>query len=284
MNENMQVLPPDANRNRAVAHSPGISGVNVGELIAQAIANGTGVEVMKELRAMAMEDQKIRAEAAFDAALSEFQAECPVIGKNKAVTDNSGGHLYSYAPFEEIVSMVKPLLQKHGFNYTLDTDVESKDGWVIAKCLVTHNMGAKRESVAKFPLGGGTRAMSTTQVFAAALSFASRRVFCNAFGIITGNEDKDGAGPKAKFQAPDGKPQPPAQTYDDDANKRMLVDMTRSVHGLPRGYKLDEVSKQKLTQYLVDEALIADTQTVSDLHGASLAGLIEKLKTKQRGR
>jgi hypothetical protein len=34
--------------------------------------------------------------------------------------------------------------------------------------------------------------MSTTQIYGAAMTFASRRVFCNAFGIVTAGEDLDG--------------------------------------------------------------------------------------------
>jgi hypothetical protein len=143
-----------------------------------------------------------KAEEAFDAALSSFQAEVPIIHKGKSVPDASGKVAYAYAPLEDIIQQVKPLLQKHGFNYTLDTDVESKDGWVIAKCTVTHRLGAKRTSTAKFPLGTGTRIMSTTQVYAAALTFASRRVFCNAFGLVTGGEDLNGQTDKPKPSGP----------------------------------------------------------------------------------
>src|SRR5262249_52436437 len=45
---------------------------------------------------------------------------------------------------------------------------------------------------ARHEVGCGWRAiMSQTQVVAAALTFAKRYAFCNAFGILTGNEDTD---------------------------------------------------------------------------------------------
>lgn len=264
--------------------------VDVNALLEKAVDAKSAVEIIERLQAMRREMRAEQAEEAFDRALTAFQAECPIIIKGKSVTDTGGKRLYDYAPLEQIVSAVRPLLQKHGFNYVLDTDVESKDGWVIAKCTVTHELGAKRSSVAKFPLGAGTRAMSTTQIFAAALTFASRRVFCNAFGIITGGEDQDGVGERPKFDPGDGLKKSPtaepahavAPPPDDDALKRKLVDMTRSVHLVVRGYKLDDDARRLLTQHLIDEAYISDTQTVSDLAGDQLAGVVAKMQAKQR--
>lgn len=179
-----------------------LSGVNIDALLNKAIDAKSAVEVMERLQVMRREMRAEQAEEACDAALSDFQAECPIINKGKHVPDASGKTAYSYAPLEDVIQQVKPLLRKHGFNFTLDTDVESKDGWVIAKCIVTHAMGAKRISTAKFPLGAGTRIMSATQVYAAALTFASRRVFCNAFGIVAGGEDMNGATDRPKPAGP----------------------------------------------------------------------------------
>lgn len=281
-NNELQVVTPTS---QAVARTANpFSGVDINALLEKAVDSKAAVEVLERLQVMRRELKAEHAQEAFDNAMSAFQAECPVIRKNKSVNDTGGKRLYDYAPMEQIISEVKPLLQKHGFSYTLDTDVESKDGWVIAQCIVTHQEGHKQKSEAKFPLGAGTRAMSTTQIFAAALTFASRRVFCNAFGIITGDEDRDGAGDPPKFDPGDGRTATvPPPTYDDDANKRKLVDMTRSIHLLPKGYKLDDAAKTKLTQYLIDEAMIADSQTVADLHGELLFDVLTKLERKQRG-
>lgn len=155
-----------------------------------ALEKNASVETIEKLMAVRRELQEEASKGAFDAALRDFQAEVPILVKTKAVPDSSGRTMFKYSPLEDILGQVRPLLQKHGFSFTLDTDVESKDGWVIAKCNVTHCAGHCRVSTAKFPLGTGTRLMSATQVFAAALTFASRRVFCNAFGLVVGGEDQ----------------------------------------------------------------------------------------------
>lgn len=168
---------------------------NPSTLIALAIEKGLD---LKDLVLMRKEWRAEKAKEAFDAAMAAFQAECPVIYKTKGVPTKSGDIAYKYCPFEEVIAQVKPLLLKHGFSFQLGTDVESKDGWVIATCKVTHSGGHSEQSEAKFPLGAGTQIMSTTQVYAAALSFASRRVFMNSFGVIAASEDMDGRLEQAK--------------------------------------------------------------------------------------
>jgi len=47
----------------------------------------------------------------------------------------------------------------------------------------------------KLPLGTRTSIMSDTQQYAAALTFANRRVLANAYGLVFAGEDKDGGNP-----------------------------------------------------------------------------------------
>lgn len=175
--------PLPATTEQAVQNSP----MN---LLALAIKQGIP---LGELVAMNEKWEAKQAKQAFDAAMAAFQTECPTIYKTTpGGTTKSGTVAYKFASFEDILAQVKPLLQKHGFSFQLGTDVESKDGWVIARCKVTHSQGHCDTTEAKFPLGTKTDIMSQTQVYAAALTFASRRCFQNAFGIITASEDMDG--------------------------------------------------------------------------------------------
>lgn len=206
------------------------------------------VAVRRELKAEADK-------AAFDQALAAFQAECPVIHKVKGVSDNVGKLLYSYAPFEFIVQQVAPLLQKYGFSYQLDTDTASQDGWVIAKCHVTHAAGHCRTSTAKFPIGTGTRLMSQTQVYAAALSFASRRVFCNAFGLVCAGEDDDGAaGSKPKPQGPSTL----AADLPSKSQAQELWNALKDVRGTEKNWK-------KANEWMWDNAVLSDTEAAPNL-------------------
>lgn len=217
------------------------------------------------------------AKAAYNEAMAAFQAECPVITKTKSVPDRSGRQAYAYAPLETIVQTIKPFLQRHGFHYTLDTDTESKDGWVIASCKIIHRAGHSTESTAKFPLGTKTGIMSDTQQYAAALTFASRRVLCNAFGIVTAGEDLDGRTQTVKPQGPSSLQGDRTASANDAQLKRKLVDLTREYHGA-QGYNLSEEDKGNLNQYLVDEMILNPEEKIQDLQGARLAEVVGKLE------
>jgi hypothetical protein len=168
---------------------PALPDSQVDMLLSQALDKGVGVEVLERLLVMRAQLRAESAKEQFDSAMAAFQAECPIIKKTKPVTTKSGQVAYRYAPIDSIVSQVKHLLQKHGFSYAMDT--VTGDSTVQAICTVKHNAGHSEQSRYEVPLGERTNIMSASQVVAAALTFASRYAFCNAFGILTGNDDND---------------------------------------------------------------------------------------------
>lgn len=159
------------------------------QLIATAIERGVPIETMERLLSMRRELKAEKAKADFFAALAAFQAECPTIVKTKAVTVN-GSVRYKYAPFEEILKQVGPLLQKHGFSHTEDSVTEI--GWVTGTSTAHHTGGHERTTTFKVPTDPKAH-MSDAQKYASAMTFAKRYAFCAGFGILTGDEDNDGA-------------------------------------------------------------------------------------------
>lgn len=174
--------------------------VNAEVLISKALETGVSVDVMERLLTIRRELKAEAAKSAFDQALANFQSQCPAIKKNRQVMNKDGRSVrYSYAPLEVIVHQVKDLLKANGFSYTLDAKVEA--GWVEATCKATHEMGHSELSRFKVPIDNDAF-MNEAQKFASALTFTKRYAFCNAFGILTGDEDDDsiasGTEPKAE--------------------------------------------------------------------------------------
>jgi len=163
-------------------------------LIAKAIDKNVPVETMERLLVIRRELKAEWAKAEFDKAMSAFQSDCPIIKKTKSVKTNAGDLAYKYAPLESIVEQVKELLCKHGFSYSVDQP-ESKQGYIKVAMTVKHSSGHSEVTCLDLPLGNKTSIMSQTQVEAAALTFAKRYAFCNAFGILTGDEDTDAKRP-----------------------------------------------------------------------------------------
>lgn len=156
-----------------------------------AIESKAGADTLERVMAVRRELRAERAQESFESALSDFQAACPVIVKEKGVKTNAGAVAYKYAPIERVEEVIRPVEKEFGFNHTFDTDTASALGWVIAKCIVTHRAGHSRTSTVKLPLGTKTNIMSDTQQFAAALTFANRRALVNAYGLVLVGEDND---------------------------------------------------------------------------------------------
>lgn len=180
------------------------SGLGVDSLLARAIDAKLPVEQMERLLAMRRELKAESARDAFFASLSAFQAACPVIVKDKAVMNKDGRTVrYRYAPLDSIVRQVGPLLKDHGFSHRETAKVEGD--WVTAICTLHHELGHKEDSEFKVPIDKEAF-MAEAQKFASALTFTKRYAFCNALGILTGDEDDDAT---TTAKTPQDAPTPP---------------------------------------------------------------------------
>ena len=160
-------------------------------LIALAIQHGSAIDAIERLVALRDKQNAEVARNAYNAAMSHFQSECPTVEKKKEAKDGRGVVMYKFATLENIVEAVAPLLSRHGFSYTFKNDQTEKD-IIEVSCVVTHALGHSETTTFKVPTSGGTSMMSAPQKIASALTFAKRYTFTGAFGIVSGDEDKDG--------------------------------------------------------------------------------------------
>ena len=177
-------------------------------LISLALTNNVPVETIERLMAMRRELKAEWAREQYNLAMAAFQAECPVIEKRKLARDESRGKdLYKYAPLDDIIAQTQELIAKHGFSYTFR---QTNDGNVVqVACIVSHTSGHSEESVMATGLATKTLIMSGPQQIASTVTFNKRYSFCNAFGIMTGDEDVDAA--KNVVESPTEAPRAPKQ-------------------------------------------------------------------------
>lgn len=162
---------------------------SVEDFIFKAIENNLPVETMERLFALREKVKAEQAKEAFTEAMATFQAECPIIVKDKVVLNKDGKTIrYRYAPLDSIVSQVKESLATNGLSYSFD---EKKDDKTIsAICKITHKLGHSEVSSFQIPIGTEDY-MSDPQKHGARITFAKRYAFSNALGILTGEEDTD---------------------------------------------------------------------------------------------
>ncbi len=160
-------------------------------LISQAIDQQVPIEHMERLMAMRRELKAEQAKEAYFQALSKFQAECPVILKEKSVknSEKKGGELrYKFAPLDAIISQAAPFLEENGFSYTFKS--KQTDIAYTSICISQHKFGHSEITEFTVPIDKEAY-MNDPQKVGSARSFANRYSFCNAYGIQTGGEDND---------------------------------------------------------------------------------------------
>jgi len=157
-------------------------------LLGRAIDGKVDVAIIERMLAVYKDIKASKAKESYDRSMAEFQRVCPVINKNRAVKDKNGDVRYHFAPLESIVKQVGPLIADNGFSYAIKILNDEKG--MTAVCRITHTQGHSEESPFFVPIGSEAY-MTDVQKYGARSTFAKRYAFCNAFGILTGDEDSD---------------------------------------------------------------------------------------------
>lgn len=187
----MPIVREDANGTGALQSVAGGGVGSIQQLLQLAIEKGTGVEALEKL--VDLHERVTAREAAleFARALAEFQSVCPPIGKVKTAqiaTRSGSSYSYTYAPLDEIVRVVKPLLIARGFSYGWDSVVNG--GMLTCTCTLRHINGHSVPSSFTLPIENPS-AMSPQQKVGAALTFAQRKTLESVLGLNTTEDDTD---------------------------------------------------------------------------------------------
>jgi len=207
--------------------------VNTESLIAKAIESNVPIETMERLLAMRTQLKEEAAREAFFDALARFQSEMPTIQKKKKVYSKSGAHRYSYAPLESIIEQVKEPLKNNGFSYTLKSSQNKSTNELTVICEAHHFCGHTEKTEVTVPVGNAEY-MSPVQEIGAATTYAKRYSFCNAFGIMTGDEDTDANVDAPSKDEPIDAPPPKPKTQDKDIKEKPTVKPENTALNLAR--------------------------------------------------
>jgi hypothetical protein len=183
------VTPPEGAEETGALAPP----LDAEALLAKAIESNVSVDTLERLLALRERLKAEQARELFFGALAAFQGECPIIPKTKVarIASEKGTYSYAYAPLDVIVRHVSPLLQKYGLSVTTQTRLEEAPMLTqVAICTVHHLAGHSQSSEFRAPIDKTAR-MNEMQRAASAQTYARRYAYCNALGILTGDEDDD---------------------------------------------------------------------------------------------
>lgn len=179
-------------------------------LMIERLATNPDVNVEKLERLLAMQERVLArgAEAEFNTAFAAMQADIPVIVEKH---DGDGGK-WTFAPLEDIVEPLRPVLTKHGFSISHQTEWPER-GTVKVIGILTHRSGHARRS--EFQANADTSgSKNAIQALGSTRSYGQRYTTIALLNIATRGTDDDGASSE-KFKHAD----PPAG-YD-----KWLLDM-----------------------------------------------------------
>lgn len=162
--------------------------VNPQAIIEAAIKNRAPMDVLERMVALGERLQAQAAERAYHEAMAALQRKLPIIKKTKVVKNRDGSERYKYAPIESIVKQAGPVIAKHGFSYTFKP--EQSEGKITSVCCVHHAGGHTEET--RFSVDVKFDTITGVQATGAARTYTNRYALCNAFGIVTMDEDTDG--------------------------------------------------------------------------------------------
>jgi hypothetical protein len=166
--------------------------INVAQVLEAAVRGGVNAEnvaVVKELVGLQERMEAREAEKAFARAFNALQSEMPAIQAQRPVKNNDGSLRYKFAPYEDIMEQVRPLLLKHGF--TVSFSLSFSEGRVTQKCTLTHLDGHSRSNEYSVRIGKGPPGSSESQADGAAGTYAKRHALCDALNIVI-EKDSDG--------------------------------------------------------------------------------------------
>jgi hypothetical protein len=125
------------------------------------------------------------AKAEFDAAFAVMQAELPIIIESK----KGDGGKWSYAPLEDIVEQVRPILARHGFSLSHTTEWPDKNVVRVIGVL-SHSRGHERRSefVSAADTSGSKNAV---QALGSVNHYGRRYTTSDLLNIVTRNQDDD---------------------------------------------------------------------------------------------
>ena len=238
-------------------------------LLRYAVERGATVETIERLMNVRRELKAEQAKAAYDSAMADFQAACPVILKLKSGAKDA----YKYAPLEDLLesrdangNTVKQLIREHGFSHRATSEIET--GWVKAIVTITHSAGHSEKSEFKVPIDSGNQMANDPQKYAGSMTFALRYAFKQGFGILTADEDLDGRVNRPKPQGPSTLA-PTEHTVKELAKELWTV--LKTVRGSERTWKA-------ANQWLLDEAVISDTEFAPEFPPKRFREVIDKAK------
>jgi hypothetical protein len=165
---------------------------SVADMLQGVLAGGVTADnaaAVTELTKLWKQTQEWDAEKRFAEAFVALQADMPKVQATTAVPNNDGTIRYRFAPFEDLMAQVGPMLQKHGFTVHFSSRVDDKR--ITSICTLQHVGGHKRSNEFSARIGSGPPKSTETQADGAAATYVKRFALTECLNIVVAHLDDD---------------------------------------------------------------------------------------------
>jgi len=205
-------------------------------VIQQMVTSGNfDVSVARELLEMQKDFMKQQGIINYNNDFALMSKEIPVIARTKKT------HTTFYAPLEDIVKAVQPILSKYGFSISFTTEQQGLEA-VTVNCILQHKDGHSTKTALTLPTKAVNNSMNAMQAIGAAISYGKRYTICGILNIATAQDD-DNNGFALNVRAESAKKPP----IDDER-------LTKAIESI--NSKATTISKVTSSFTLTDEQLI----------------------------
>lgn len=226
--------------------APADSTAAILSVIERAAAN-PDVDIDKMERLLAMQERVLdrQAEREYNEAMRLVQQECePIVRKSLNKHTKS-----KYAALEEIAKNALPIITKHGFSLSFETDDCPRDDHYRFVVEVMHDGGMTKRKRADIPIDDagpeGKKNKSRTHAFGSTMSYGQRYMTVLAFNLAFTDDDGNAAGAGDTI------------TEEQVHELRRLMEMTKTEPGKFLEFmKADRLEDLPISQYGKADALL----------------------------
>ena len=154
-------------------------------------ATNPAVDVDKMERLLAMQERIMarNAQAAYAEALAALQPDLPMISERGGIKDSGGNIRSKYALWEDIVTIITPILSRHGFSLSFRTGNDANG--VTVTGVLTHREGHSEQTSLTLPIDtSGSK--NAVQSVGSSTSYGKRYTAAALLNLRTGETDDDG--------------------------------------------------------------------------------------------
>lgn len=176
-----------------VAHEPNAPALGESAAVIQMIerlAVNPAVDVDKVLQLMEMRNRVAAqaSQAAFDTALAAMQPEIPAIEERGGIKNNAGKVQSTYALWEDVNEVLKPILARHDFSLTFK--VKNAPGLVSVTAILGGH-GHREETTLDLPVDG-SGSKNAVQAIGSSTSYGKRYTAGLLLNLTSRGQDDDG--------------------------------------------------------------------------------------------